>query len=321
MFNKCLVLTGMLFVVSQAMAGEFTTLHKFDGVNGAVPYGSVILDNGTLYGTTVNTNATQTYGTVFSLKADGSDFTTLKSITASSDGTNVYNGLTLVSGTLYGITRIGGANNLGTLFKLGTDGSNYSLAHSFAGGSDGANPYSAPALYNNKLYGLTYSGGTNSVGTLYEHDLATAQTQIVHSFSSPGVSPFGSLTPVGEWLYGMTSDHVNSTNYGNIFRYKPSDDTYEVVHSFAGTTSGGYPYDSLVWDGGTWAYGTTLGYYGAAGLDDEGVVFRLNIQTNAYEVLHDFSAQTGDGAKPNSSMLLGEDGLLYGIAHGNETWG
>jgi len=58
-----------------------------------------------------------------------------------------------------------------------------------------------------------------------------------------------------------------------------------------------------------------------AGRLDEGVIFRLNLLTRDYEVLHDFSALPDDGAKPNSSMLLAPDGWLYGISHGSESFG
>lgn len=314
----------LLVFTVPCIAGDFVLLHQFDGINGAVPYGSVICDNGKLYGTTVKTNSTSTLGTVYSLNINGSGFSVLKSFTDSAEGEQVYNGLTLYNDSLYGITRIGGTDNKGTLFKVGIDGNGFEVVHNFIGGTDGQNPYTSPILYNGKLYGMTYSGGSGA-GCIYSYDPSNSQTQTLHSFSSPGDNPFGTLIPVGEWLYGMTSDHRDTNNHGNIFRYNPSGNTYEVLHSFSGGTSGGYPYDSLVWDGGNYLYGTTLGYYPFTGetapLSDEGVVFRYNISMDEYSVIHDFSAQSWDGAKPNSSMLIGEDGWLYGIAHGNEIWG
>lgn len=311
-------------------AGDFEIIHQFDGVDGAVPYGSVIYSGGKLYGTTFKTSSITKLGTVYALDIDGSNFDVLKSFTDSSEGEQVYNGLTLYGGELYGITCVGGASGRGALFKLGTSGSGFSVVHDFAGGSDGRNPYTAPVVYNNKLYGLTYAGGTNNTGVIYSYDPSTGQAVIEHSFASQGCKAFGGLTEVGGWLYGMTSDNRNETAYGNIFRYNPSTSAYEVLHTFAGRTDGGYPYDSLVWDGGDFLYGTTLGFYPwplddppallASALSDEGVVFRYNISTGEYSVIHDFAAQSGDGAKPNSSMLIGEDGWLYGIAHGNEVW-
>ena len=319
-----LAICSLSFCVACWGDGGFQILHQFDGTNGAVPYGSVTYSDGKLYGTTVNSDSSGGGGTVYSLNINGSGFSALKSFSNSADGEQVYNGLTLLGDELYGITRIGGASSYGTLFKIGTDGSGFSVVHDFAGGNDGAKPYSAPTVYGGKLYGMTLNGA-NASGALYCYDPSTQQTQTLHSFSGPGDNPFGSLTLVGQWLYGMTSDHRSTTEHGNIFRYKPADGAYKVLHNFAGGTAGGYPYDSLAYDGGNMLYGTTLGYYPFTGetvpLADEGVVFSYNISTNQYAVLHDFAAQSGDGAKPNSSMLIGGDGWLYGIAHGNEVWG
>lgn len=123
----------------------------------------------------------------------------------------------------------------------------------------------------------------------------------------------------------MVSDHRSVSDHGSIFRFRPSDNTYQTVHVFGGGTLGGYPYDSLTWDGGTYLYGTTLGYYPFTGetapLADQGVIFRLNIESMQYDVIHDFSLSQTDGAKPNSAMLIGQDGWLYGIAHGTQIWG
>jgi uncharacterized repeat protein (TIGR03803 family) len=110
-----------------------------------------------------------------------------------------------------------------------------------------------------------------------------------------------------------------------MFRFRPADQAYEIVHAFEGGTAGGYPYDTLTWDGDRYLYGTTLGYYPYTGetapLTDQGVIFRYDVVADHYSVIHDFAAQSRDGAKPNSAMLVAPDGSLYGIAHGTEIWG
>jgi len=59
------------------------------------------------------------------------------------------------SGNIYGTTWLGGAYSLGTVFSLDRDG-NEKVLHSFAGGSDGANPIGGPVLEGT---------GENKVGT------------------------------------------------------------------------------------------------------------------------------------------------------------
>ena len=49
------------------------------------------------------------------------------------------------SGNIYGTTWLGGAYSLGTVFSLDRDG-NEKVLHSFASGSDRANPIGGPVL-------------------------------------------------------------------------------------------------------------------------------------------------------------------------------
>ena len=84
-------------------SGSLTTLHRFNGSDGACPYASLVLDgSGNLYGTTAVGGAGG-YGTVF--KLDGSaSLTTLHSFD-SSDGAIPLSSLVLdSSGNLYGTT-------------------------------------------------------------------------------------------------------------------------------------------------------------------------------------------------------------------------
>src|SRR5258706_8461199 len=70
-------------------------------------------------------------------------------------------------GNLYGTTVAGGFSNAGTVFKVKTDGTGFTLLHAFAAGpSDGENPR-APLILDGSgnLYGTTDDGGSSEVGT------------------------------------------------------------------------------------------------------------------------------------------------------------
>jgi len=89
---------------------------------------------------------------------------------AGSNGANPYN-MSLVQGrdgNLYGTTFAGGANSLGTVFKLTPIGKLTTL-HSFAGPpSDGAYPEAGLVLGSNGIfYGTTVSGGANGFGAVF----------------------------------------------------------------------------------------------------------------------------------------------------------
>jgi uncharacterized repeat protein (TIGR03803 family) len=243
---------------TQAADARFQILHAFTNAEGAaVPFGSVVADGGWLYGsTTWNSYAGSGIGTgdgaIFAVRPNGTDFRIVKTFSSTADGSNLFHGLSVADGVITGVARNGGQSNAGTLFEVATTGSNFSVLHHFSGGSsDGAYPYVGPAVVGNTLYGITYLGGTNEAGVLYSYDRSSGTYSVRHHFTSPGGKPFGSLTPVGDWLYGMVRDHRSLTDHGRIFRFRPGDNTYEDVHFFDGGPLGGYPYDSLTWDGGS----------------------------------------------------------------------
>jgi len=207
------------------------------------------------------------------------------------------------------------------LYEYTLTDSQYVVLHHFAAGADnGAIPYTAPVLHREALYGLTYRGGATDQGTIYKYDPATKQFELLYSLGAlSGKNPFGGLVAVDGWLYGMTSDHLDRDAHGTMFRLSPEDFVFEVLHRFGGGSQGGYPYDSLVYDGRGKLYGATLGYY--TNLTDEGVLFCYEILTGKYTVLHDFSQVLGDGAKPNGSPALSADGTtMYCLTHGSEVW-
>lgn len=129
-------------------------------------------------------------------------------------------------GALYGTTTVGGTNNVGTVFELNTDGSGYQVLHSFlTNGVDGQQPYGALVRgLDNKLYGTTYSGGTNGGGTIFEVGLGGADYTVLYDFGNAAVTnsnPFAGLAqgPASDGsgvLYGTTTLGVNGGVFGIV---------------------------------------------------------------------------------------------------------
>jgi uncharacterized repeat protein (TIGR03803 family) len=118
----------------------------------------------------------QTYSVLNVFKiAPGGAYTVLHSF-GSADGGNPQGNLILdATGTLYGTTRTGGAFNLGTVFKMATDGTGYTLLHSFDG-SDGAWPLDGLTLDGltldgSTLYGTASAGGPLAGGVVFRIEL------------------------------------------------------------------------------------------------------------------------------------------------------
>jgi uncharacterized repeat protein (TIGR03803 family) len=245
----------------------------------------LILSGNTLYGTAC-WGGRSSYGTVFAINTDGTSFTNLHNFTDSSDGANPYPGLVLSGNTLYGTASIGGSAQNGTVFKVNTDGTGFTLLHSFTAlvgpnltNSDGVNPYAGLVLSGNTLYGLAFQGGSSGRGTVFAVSTngATSFTNLYNftalnnNTNSDGVGPVG-LILSGNTLYG-TANGGGSLGVGTIFALT-TNGGFTNLHSFIGS-DGGSPWAGLILSRNT-LYGTaSIG--GPLIGQDRGVVYSLSL--------------------------------------------
>jgi len=122
---------GTVFAINTDGTG-FTNLHSFIGdTEGSYPNAGLILSGSTLYGT-ASREGSAGHGTVFAVSTDGSGFTNLHSFAGyPSDGDDPVAGLILSDNTLYGTTAYGGSSGSGTVFKVSTDTTGFTILHSF----------------------------------------------------------------------------------------------------------------------------------------------------------------------------------------------
>jgi len=128
---------GTVFQIT--LDGSLIVLHSFDRhKEGFYPVGLVQASDGNLYGTTQHGLVKSPpegkvpfgAGTVFKITPQGS-LTTLYLFSGELDGSNPCAGLLQANdGNLYGTTSKGGANDLGTVFRMNLDGTLTTL-HSF----------------------------------------------------------------------------------------------------------------------------------------------------------------------------------------------
>jgi uncharacterized repeat protein (TIGR03803 family) len=148
--------------------GSYAVLHSFtNSPDGANPLGKPLVTGGVLYAT-ASSGGTNGSGTVFSMSTDGSNFRVLHSFNGFSltDGATPDAGLLLIGGKLYGTTSTGGAFGGGTVFSVGTNGSGFTIVHSFNGLTDGQTPVGDLVFFDNSLYG-TASASFNGGGTVW----------------------------------------------------------------------------------------------------------------------------------------------------------
>ena len=139
----------------------------FNSNNGSAPAGPLFLStDGNFYGTT-STGGASNQGTIFLMTPSGA-LETLASFSGT-NGKNPVGGVVLgPHGYYYGTTKNGGSNSLGAVFawspKIGL-----SNLYSFSGSSDGKNPEAGLVTnLDGNLYGTTYYGGANGVGTVFK---------------------------------------------------------------------------------------------------------------------------------------------------------
>ena len=225
---------GTVFAVNTNGLG-FTVLYAFTGGNdGASPYAGLNLSGNTLYGTTTY-GGKFSAGTVFAVNTNGSGFTPLHSFTGGDDGAHPYAGVILSGSTLYGTAVNGGTNSNGTVFAVNTNGTDFTVLHSFTGSDDGAYPYAGVILSGSTLFGTAEGGGNAGVGTIFSVSVvpssAPPQLNITRSASSVIISwPYpstgwtlqtnGSLNPGtwGNYLGAIVNNTVtNVPPTGNVF--------------------------------------------------------------------------------------------------------
>jgi len=297
---------GTVFRMQRDGSG-FVLLKSFTAV-GTRPRAELVEGDGNaLYGTSDST--------VYKINKDGSGYSVLHNFQGGSDGDLSSAALVLGDdGAFYGTTRSGGISNVGTIFRITSDGSNYAVLHDFAG-SDGAGPRSRLLKgWDGFLYGTANNGsGTNGGGTVFKISQDGSGFTVLHGFAT-NVSN-GEGAPYAGWiqgsdgmLYGTVNLQAGNTR-GSVFTLSTNGSGYTVLRHFALGTEPQFPIMELV--EGT--NGVLYGCSGAGGATNKGTVFKLNKDGSGFEILKHFTGTGGDGNIANNGLLLGSDGVLYGM--------
>jgi uncharacterized repeat protein (TIGR03803 family) len=226
------------------------------------------------------------------------------------------------AGDLFGMTSTGGAGGGGTVFEIVFKSGGYASAPttliSFSG-ADGAGPFGgliADAAGN--LFGMTYGGGVNNAGTVFElakgrHGYASAPTTLVKFNDADGANPFGGLIAdaAGD-LFGTTVRYGAGSG-GTVFEIAKTRHGYAsaptTLVDFTGA-NGEFPEGALITDAAGDLFGTT--YKG--GTDNDGTVFEIAKTRHGYAsaptTLISFTGT--DGEYPESSLIADAAGDLFG---------
>ena len=311
--------TGFGKVFEITPSGSETTLHSFIKSDGATPYGALIqATDGNFYGTTLEGGGSQSCdrgcGTVFKMTPSGT-LTTLHSFCAQSgcaDGSAPFAGLIQATdGNFYGTTATGGANAIGTVFKITPSGTLTTL-HSFEG-TDGVYP-EGPLVQatDGNFYGTTNQGGSGCVvgcGTIFKITPdGTLTTLHLFTYDEGQRSVAGLVQTSDGNFYGTTTeggigDCVEGC--GTVFRITP-DGTLTVLHLFTGP-DGGDATGTLIQATDGSLYGTTY----VRGTYNFGTIFKISMN-GTFTVLHNFINRPTEGFYPYAGLIQARDGNFYG---------
>jgi uncharacterized repeat protein (TIGR03803 family) len=309
-----------LLIGSPAWAQELSVLSSFAASAANVassPNSSLVEDSsGNFYGTT-SAGGTSGSGTVYKIAPDGTvsvlhsfgGTVTLGSTSAStsimsSSSSSSSSGATTAD-SFSGITIVvssGGTLTLGS----GTVGNGY--------GGTGT---------------VVISGGTltvNNPGGNYLGVLGSSGGTTTSATVADGSYPTGNIILASNgYLYGTTP--TGGPGGGGIVYKLSTSGSYTIIGIFtAGTgtstsntaASGFYPVGGVIQGKDLNLYGTTS----QGGDNGLGVVFEIQLSTNTYSVIHDFTSG-GDAANPYTALVQDTQGNLYGTTAkgGTAGWG
>jgi uncharacterized repeat protein (TIGR03803 family) len=321
---------GVLFSFDPATA-VFQKIYDFaGGPDGRYPTGNLtLMSNGKLYGATQLGGANDT-GTIFELDPTTNVVTKKYEFTAPTNagtGTDPLGTMVLgANGLLYGYTGwnsnvpfVGsGAADFGVIFEFNPTSNVYSKKLDFGYGPNGSFFWAGVnqeevnneliQYTNGKFYGTMPTGGSNSMGTLFELDPTTKVfTKKVDFNGTNGKNPEGALV-VGATgkMYGITRSG-GANNSGVIFEYNPTGNVFtkkvDINAAWGSATIG------LVtsWNGKIYGITDNSIYQSVVLFEYDPVA---NTLINKLDLLTTPSGPLGRV----KSLVLGANGNLFGIA-------
>ena len=268
--------------------------------------------DGALYGTTP-VGGPRNGGALFKVNPDGTGFAFLLKL---GNTESPYPRAGVIQGAdsaLYGTSPGGGIGNPGTVYRVNTDGTAYTILKQFTSTEMGYDLESGLIQgIDGALYGTTTGGGASGAGTVFKvNPDGTGFTTLVSFDNTNGASPYsGLIQGLDGALYGTTAGGGTGSS-GTVFRVNADGTGFATLVNFD-NANGARPFAGLVQGSDGVLYGTTREGGSAYGT---GTVFRVNPDGTGFATIVTFdNAYSGGvwGTWPQGDLVLGPDGALYG---------
>lgn len=327
------ILTVLIAMLLVTRSERYEVIQVFPGIGqeAKTPMGLALDQSGKLYGSAW-TGGPGSWGTIFELippSFNGSRWKmqVLSNVSFQDIGGGPFWSMIAPSGDLYGATTDGGVHGGGTLYKFRFSNDGWGepipLFHFASHSSADDNVSELIPDPSGSFYGTTQGRGGKDAGTVFK--LSPSQDAwtmtLLHRFNGgddDGAYPMGGLTlDDSGTLFGTTSGGGRD-RIGTVFKLTPKDHEWEetLIHTFrtsdgSNGDGGVLPMAGLTLGADGTLYGTT----GAGGKFGQGTVFSLTPSDRSswsQHTLYSFKREGGDGSAPNSRLVLGEGGVLYG---------
>lgn len=318
---------------SYSVVHSFTPLNSnYSNVDGRWPDNALkAAADGTIYGVTPY-GGSYDGGAVFRY-SPSAGFATLHSFVnsnADAGGTQPEAGVAIgLDGLLYGTTEYGGtvSPNDGTVFKLGTDGSNFAVLKSFGTASKTELPDGQLlAASDGKLYGVAQYYNGSPGGALYRISPSGSGYSVLHKFNTSTEGEFyyvGVIPGVTEgadgYLYGATEN--GGGGEGAVYKVAKNGTGFKILHHFpvlgsgSKNTGGGRIHTTPIFGSDGLLYGVTQ----LGGANGNGTVYRMATDGTGFTTLYEFpalsSGKNSTGALPTGSLAFNSQGQLCGTAY------
>jgi len=293
----------------------------------------------TLFGIGEGGASPNSQGTIFRLNTDGTGYATLKEFIWPADPYPPSASLAVSGSTLYGTTPgvVGNPDN-GKIFKLNTDGTGYTILHTFSPASistatgawtnsDGILGSGELTLSGTALYGTALLGGHFGDGTVFKLNTDGTGFTVLKHFTRLEVPngysllPGPRLTLSGDTVYGISSSDQLAIG-GTVFRMNTDGTGFMVVKQFP----------DAVWDNVSNAFtnsegaslhlglalwnSTLYGTTSTGGRFGHGTLFKVNTDGTGFAVLEHLEIKNRYAAFHGGGLqgLVLSGSALYGSA-------
>jgi uncharacterized repeat protein (TIGR03803 family) len=304
---------GVLFEYNP-QTDVFTKKKDFEGSAFVTkPIGNLVVHNGKFYGVT-NNQWFSNFGCIYEYDPVSNNISQKVVFNYQSNGTTPRGNLSILNGKIYGMLGYGNLpNSQGALYEYNPSSNILTNVVDFNNVNMGYEPDGKVLAYNNKLYGMTHSGGTGSGarGTLFEFDPVNSvfTKKIDFVGAANGEYPNGSLMAYNNKMYGITS-FGGLANAGTLFEYSSINNILTKKIDFNYSPNGYKPVGGLILHNQK-LYGTSS----RGGAKDNGTLFEFDPTNNTFNTKASF-----DGCTPNGYLTV-FNSKIYGLTSNGGSYG